>query len=72
MVSVEGALSFGPAQGVLMMIEIAISTRDTQLNVAQVLAQLGGGKLALSLPATPEIPATVNASMGGYILAPFQ
>ncbi|KAJ9605064.1 hypothetical protein H2200_010454 [Cladophialophora chaetospira] len=41
----------------------AISTRDTQLNVAQVLAQLGGGKIALTLPATQEIPATVNVNM---------
>ncbi|OCT46726.1 Zinc-binding alcohol dehydrogenase domain-containing protein cipB [Cladophialophora carrionii] len=41
----------------------AISTRDTQLNVAQVLAQLGGGRIALTLPATPDMPATVNARM---------
>ncbi|KAK5195186.1 hypothetical protein LTR99_002572 [Exophiala xenobiotica] len=39
----------------------AISTRDTQLNTSQVLAQLGGGKLALTLPPTDEIPATVTA-----------
>ncbi|KIW72390.1 hypothetical protein PV04_00587 [Phialophora macrospora] len=41
----------------------AISTRDTQLNIAQVLAQLGGGRMALTLPATPDIPATVDVKM---------
>ena len=45
-------------------LDIAISTRDTQLNVAQILAQLGGGKIALTLPATTEIPATVDVNMG--------
>jgi len=40
----------------------AIATRDTQLNVAQVLAQLGGGKMAVVLPPSDEIPATVNAN----------
>ncbi len=41
----------------------AISTRDTQFNVAQVLAHLCGWKVALTLPATPEIPATVDVKM---------
>jgi NADPH:quinone reductase-like Zn-dependent oxidoreductase len=44
----------------------AISTRDTQLSTSQVLAQLGGGKLALTLPPTDEIPATVTAKSGTY------
>ncbi|KIV77896.1 hypothetical protein PV11_09672 [Exophiala sideris] len=39
----------------------AISTRDTQLNTSQVLAQLGGGKMATVLPASDEIPSTVTA-----------
>ncbi|KAL6250639.1 hypothetical protein RBB50_002941 [Rhinocladiella similis] len=38
----------------------AISTRDTQLNTAQVLAQLGGGTLAITLRPADEIPATVT------------
>lgn len=42
----------------------AISTRDTQLNVAQVVAQLGGGKVALVLPPVDELPATMNATSG--------
>ncbi|KAL2438969.1 Dehydrogenase orsE [Exophiala dermatitidis] len=39
----------------------AIGCRDTQLNTAQVLAQLGGGNMAVVLPPSDEIPATVNA-----------
>jgi len=42
------------------------------LNVAQVLAQLGGGKIALTLPATSDIPATVNTHMGKYPPFPLQ
>lgn len=41
---------------------LAIATRDTQLSVAQVLTQLGGGKMALVLPAIDELPATVDTS----------
>lgn len=42
----------------------AIAIRDTQLNTAQVLGQLGGGKMATALPASDEIPATVTAKSG--------
>ena len=42
----------------------AISTRDTQLNTAQVLAQLGGGTLAITLRPADEIPATVTVKPG--------
>ncbi|OAP62420.1 hypothetical protein AYL99_04623 [Fonsecaea erecta] len=40
----------------------AASKRDTQLNVAQVLAQLGGGKMTVVLPLVEGIPATVQTS----------
>ncbi|OQU97208.1 Alcohol dehydrogenase GroES-like domain-containing protein isoform 3 [Cladophialophora immunda] len=40
----------------------AVAKRDTQLNVAQVLAQLGGGKMASVLPPVEELPATVQAN----------
>ncbi|KIX95905.1 uncharacterized protein Z520_08160 [Fonsecaea multimorphosa CBS 102226] len=40
----------------------AAAKRDTQLNVAQVLAQLGGGKMTVVLPPIEELPATVQAS----------
>ncbi|KIW96644.1 uncharacterized protein Z519_02035 [Cladophialophora bantiana CBS 173.52] len=39
----------------------AIATRDTQLNVAQVLSQLGGGRMAVVLAPIKELPATVEA-----------
>jgi NADPH:quinone reductase-like Zn-dependent oxidoreductase len=45
----------------------AISTRETQLSLAQVLEQLGGGKLALSWPPTPGLPSTVEATMGKLV-----
>ena len=47
----------------LIVNSVAIAQRDTQLNVAQVLAQLGGGKMAITLPADPNIPSTVDARM---------
>ncbi|KIW84486.1 hypothetical protein Z517_03736 [Fonsecaea pedrosoi CBS 271.37] len=40
----------------------AIATRDTQLNVTQVLAQLGGGRMAVALPPIEELPATVQVN----------
>ncbi|EXJ81282.1 hypothetical protein A1O3_07572 [Capronia epimyces CBS 606.96] len=39
----------------------AIGSRDSQLNSAQVLVQLGGGTLAVVIPPIADIPATVNA-----------
>jgi NADPH:quinone reductase-like Zn-dependent oxidoreductase len=41
----------------------AISTRDTQLNVATIVAQFGGGTIAATLPPPEEIPANVDSKM---------
>jgi hypothetical protein len=43
---------------------LAIGERDTAMNTAQVLAQLGGGVMSCSLTMPKDIPATVNGKMG--------
>ncbi len=46
--------------------DTAIGERDTAMNTAQVLAQLGGGFFACSLFIPEDVPATVNGKMGKY------
>lgn len=42
----------------------AIGQRETAMNVAQVLVQLGGGVFACSLSVPEDIPATVTGKYG--------
>jgi hypothetical protein len=42
----------------------AIGERESSMQVAQVLAQLGGGFFASSFSIPEDIPATVNGKMG--------
>jgi hypothetical protein len=44
----------------------AISTKDTQLKMVEVLGQLGVRKLALTLPATEGLPDSVDAKMSKF------
>ena len=46
----------------------AIGRRDSSMQVAQVLAQLGGGFFANTLPPPEDIPATVTGKMSKQYL----